>query len=588
VLYVQAIDDGGARSVPARAYFNRSSIAPNTRITFPDLSHYLYLQLGAGFEVRWVTRDFDSPGPDQKAMASEYKVVSIEDSQDPGAADSLRNGTNLLVPAGDPDPRRWIRIPARGEAGEQLQLSAALPPSASYALGVRAVDETGAVEPNLERNRNYFGFTTTVDSPQPLVAVEETTAGTHTFGQQSDLWSISVPAERGLHFHWTGEAINGSYPGESKYALDIPDPDDDTIRDPNGIGGWTDWAFRDGNDLPFFFPSSEDGTVHRLYIYMRDLTGLDAATRKCEIELHVTAMHFDRFALVVDDARFDDSRMSDGQYDGFLHRTLLSRLYELGPVDSFIVFPSVNEGGYPQQIPLSLLSHYQHVFWSFGPHGTSSGLRQAANGPLATWHAGGGRLFLCGGWIAGTLAYPLREYPWSSDESTDGYAFYFRFMNFRDMIHSVETDGDCGADLSGMLAARSLDPAFPDLALDLSKRDPWERSSADTTRYIGGLTQWEGDKLRPGDDVPVRPGLDSLYAVATFNHSTDQFCDGRVSQADGAICGIRYESTPADTAQGTQHGKLIALDFEPWFFPEDLVRDVGTAAFEWLVGGRSQ
>jgi hypothetical protein len=142
----------------------------------------------------------------------------------------------------------------------------------------------------------------------------------------------------------------------------------------------------------------------------------------------------------------------------------------------------------------------------------------------------------------------------------------------------------CYGYVSGLLAVRSLNPAFPDLRIDPTKWDPWV---VEEGQYKGGLKKWEGS-FAPFTQDPLQfAGLDSLYAAETWNHAMITDCN-HASRVDGAICGRRYESTRADTLRNRQHGRVMVFDFQPWWFVRDQIASAGTAAINWLVTGRDQ
>ena len=69
-----------------------------------------------------------------------------------------------------------------------------------------------------------------------------------------------------------------------------------------------------------------------------------------------------------------------------------------------------------------------------------------------------------------------------------------------------------------------------------------------------------------GQEPASEGGLDTLYTAQTWNRSLNSECGDAPSPVDGAIIGARYESTPADTLAGRQHGRVVYLNFQPWWF----------------------
>ena len=83
-----------------------------------------------------------------------------------------------------------------------------------------------------------------------LGVVRQPTVGIHVNGlaaKEEQKRSMSDEGDRELtlgslnpiRFKWVGDASHyGSEPGNVNYAIDIPDVEDATLTDPNGIGGW--------------------------------------------------------------------------------------------------------------------------------------------------------------------------------------------------------------------------------------------------------------------------------------------------------------------------------------------------------------
>lgn len=587
-FYIRAIDDEFSFSKPDKRYFNARTIAPTSRITFPiaetmgDVA-----QLQRTVVVKWEGEDMDSSRPDGKPEAYEYKLVRVKSMPDFDYAyiDSLRNGQNLLDSLGIGSKTKWIRVP---RTTKQLTLFD-LPVGAMVAFAVRAVDEAGAIEPSLENRRNFIVFAVTSGASMPTVVVSEVSLGTHRFPSDGDVWEIGVPPGVPIRFRWIGDASTyGSTPGNVNYALDIPDPANESLRDPKGIGGWIGWGGWKANQSSFTF-ALEDGPTHYLYILMRDVSDNRSSTRQCVIKMNVVPFTFSKTALVVDDARFDSPRQSDALHDAFLNRTILARLRALGQVDDFKIWPGYNEGGRtPVILRLEDVADYQTIAWSLNNVGAiDSGIGSSENeAVLSVFLKAGGRLLIFGPKIVGMSLRQLR-YPVDPPVlSEDKERLYFKFLYMQNSIVSTTPrDPDpCFVAKSGLFVARSANPAYPDLFLDTVKWDPFRMGTAE---YFGGIG-WEGNMVGM-NQLPVQSeGLDTLYTVETWNKSTVARCGVSASTVQGAIIGARYQSTRADTLEGRQHGRVVWFDFQPWWFQEDRIMDAGTAAVNWLFTGREQ
>ncbi len=585
-FYIRAIDNEYSFSKPVKRYFNARTIAPTSRITFPtDLESPAQLQRTVA--VRWEGEDTDSSRPDHKPEYFEYKLVRLATIPDLERAyiDSLIRGENLLDSLGIGSKSKWIRVP---RTTTQVTLRD-LPADGLFAFGVRAVDEAGAIEPSLEVNRNYIAFAVTGAASQPIVRITELSLGTFSFPGDGSVWELSVPPGVPLRFSWVGDARDyGSLPGNVNYALDIPDPENESLRDPKGIGGWIGWGRWRNNQAPFTFSIEQGGTTHYLYVLMRDISDSRSSTRRCIIRMKVVPFTFSKTALVVDDARFG-SGVYDEAHDAFLNRSILHRLRGFDNVNDYQIWRAFREGGTsPQVLRLEDVADYQTVVWSLNL-GTSihNGLGVARNeAVLSSFLKAGGRLFMFGQPIVGMnlnqVAYP-RDPP---ESTTDKDRLYYKFLYMQNEIVAgiLSTGETCYSAKSGLYVARSANPAYPDLFLDEQK---WNPMLVQEGEYKGGI-RWEGNMVWMNQVPAQYEGLDTLYTAQTWNRSIRSQCGTYPSPVEGAIIAARYESTAADTLEGRQHGRTLYFDFQPWWFQENRMMDAGTAAVNWLFTGRDQ
>lgn len=596
-FYIRAIDNEFAVSEADKRYFNARTVAPNSWITFPEMSKNPTSTFQKTIVMRWEGSDLDSSRPDKKPIFFEYKLVRISSSSaEPSEVrNALLHGDNVLLDTLKIGSKaRWVRVPTTVKERTLEEL----PGETSFAFAVRAVDEAGAIEPALDQNRNYIAFSVSSQTSQPVVTVTEESLGGVAFPRSPVLidgtvWQVDVPAGRPLRFNWFGFAGHyGSEPGNSNYALDIPDPEDETLRDPRGIGGWIGWGQWKGNQSPFLFGDSEDGSIHTLYIYMRDVSDAESSTRKCIIRMRVVSFTASRFALVVDDARWQAGGPSDTAHDRFISSTISRRMSDFGDVDHASIYTDVLEGGQggsitPVPIPLRTIAQYRYIIWSYNRSSGESGLAftEATDKRLSNFVGAGGRLFLFGGGFAAaerrSFRYPIA--PPDPDEDIENRPFYFKFLYMRNTVNSAAVQDRCQRSKNGMVAARSLNPAYPDIELDPDRWNPWRLENG---QYKGGIEFWEGIQRQSNETIEQLPGLDSLYAVQTWNRSIDEQCGEELSPLDGSICGMRYESTHADTLLGRQHGRVISFNFQPYYFQPERVADASTAAINWLVTGR--
>lgn len=589
-FYIRAIDNEFSVSAADKRYFNALTIAPTSSITFPKLR--VNQKETQTIFVSWDGEDLDSSKQERRPVFFEYKLVNtINDNEGiETLRDSLYNGIDLLLPKGYTGARTdWIRV-LSSVTGIKLSELPTSPPA--YAFAVRAVDEAGAVEPALDLNRNVLNFGVTSDPSRPRVTITEQSVGYHVFPSMGSEWDVDVPAQKPLRFKWTGDASDyGSLPGNSNYALDVSDPENQNVLDPRGIGGWTGWGGWKGNQVPFVFGPEEAGRTHYLYVYMRDISDAEASTQRCVIKMNVVGFTHDRFALLVDDNRVvpGSGQTTGDQFDdAYVDSTILRSLHDYGTVDVFDIHGRNDISPNAALIPLSKIARYQNIIWNFGDLNSPTGLKvnETDHSRLSSFVTSGGRLFLFGGRLAGAFRdyHDYANWPAPLSNQSDLLNnFFFKFMQYRSQVVAWGADSNCPR-ADNLIAARSLNPAYPDLFLDRHKWNPYNKDS--NGEYYGGIIHWEGYRLGKNAEPPTLNGVDSLYKAECWTHSVYPSCEGQEGSGQGCICGTRVVSTRADTLAAAQHGRIIMFNFEPWYLQSDLVRNAGNAAVNWLLNGR--
>ncbi|MEZ4650019.1 MAG: hypothetical protein R3E97_14760 [Candidatus Eisenbacteria bacterium] len=206
---------------------------------------------------------------------------------------------------------------------------------------------------------------------------------------------------------------------------------------------------------------------------------------------------------------------------------------------------------------------------------------------LSDYSTAGGRLLMTGDRLSShMIGFEYPKTPPIPDDDAEGAdfdrdSFIWQIMRMRNTIVGIDNgDPVREQESGGLIGARSRHPAYPDIWLDYSKWDPY--LLIDGPQYQGGVKFWEGfrGEVRPFERLS---GLDTLYTPVTFD-STYAFGAPPPRFAD-AVIGWRYESTRADTLGGTQQGRIVVLDFQPYFFEPNAVQDAGTSSINWLVTG---
>ncbi len=636
-FHLRAIDDNGATSRVASQRFNARTIEPTSRITFPAMVEGVRF-LPSNVVIRWDGQDLDATSDSQSPIAWEYKLAYTGHVLfDEPAVDSLYHGRNLFVGTegigarilgenrygkdddraglndqaevrdrsgvrigGEGDPTQWTRVDASVRSVTLPAVEAKEP----VLFGVRAIDEAGATESSLRRNENYFWFLTHPEVDLPIVTVNEPALGSFVFDRPEEVWELKVPSGQELRFQWRVDAAHyGGEAGPADYALDHPNPDDEELSAPDGIGGWIGWDERFELDTPFK-PGDLQVGQHEFVLKVRDATDRKDAERTCRVRVEVVPFTMERPLLIMDDSRFPTLPPSDSQHDAFLMETLLADWLDDEDADLTDLYGAgdVAPSG-ADTLTLADFGRYQHIVWHFqvAPNTPWSNLFsvETRRGLLSAYLSGGGRLWMIGGRITssfGSISRPGGDFTYPKDapngpgdpDADFGLdSFIYRFMKMRSEIVSVASRGPGSSvqrrQASGLIGVKSLHGAFPDLPLDLSKRDPFQVvNGGGGPSFRGGITDWEGYRSSRRDRLEL-PGREPLYGPTTMD-TTLQFGEIRAG-FDDAVIAWRYASTAADTAALIPQGRTVVLDFQPYWFEPEPLREAGRSLTSWLRTG---
>jgi hypothetical protein len=639
-FYIRAIDNEYTVSRIDKRYFNARTIAPTSRITFPASSAGSIPSYVKTFFIEWKGEDLDSSDPEKIPAFYEYKMIRLRRAfiNAADAIDSLRVMENrFLDTLAVGDKTRWIRV--SGHTTQRVLQDLPDTRSEIFIFAIRAVDEAGATEPVLEDGINWFRFTVQERVSKPAVLITERTLGGHRYPEDGPIWGyptpLDVPSNAPIRFEWEGDASSyGSKPGNVNYGLDVPDPEDDTYRDPNGIGGWIGWGKWTEVVTPFTFPDSEDGQIHVFYLRMRDIGDQRSSEQLCTVVMRVVAFRFARTALLVDDAKMVGYGLNgvtqDAVHDAFVNR-FIGRIRDFAAegLDTRSLYQRSFNGQYDEGInptqatavPLNVLAQYSALLWSYNfAGGQTSGIwfheHEALPGSgrreirlLSSYVGAGGKLFLFGGRPLAAITsrfdgLPTPNYPilppqvGQADREFTESNFLWRFLHVRNQVQGINSQ-NCNQPAEhqtwrdGLVACRSANPYYPDLYIDPAKWNTEAPTGCGDHRAIGGISDFEammeGTNVDPGFAAHVPDaGLDTLYFGVPYDGPAappSRWGIGANGQYQMVI-GQRYESTKADTLSGTAQGRVILLDFQPYPFMEGPVWDAGTSAINWLMTGR--
>jgi hypothetical protein len=554
-VYVRAIDDHEAASVPARIAFNATTVAPTSDLIRPILGLDV-LTLGTTARFEWTGNDPDAAGSDLP-VGYYYKLLRL-DTQNPKIPITGVSSPSILYTFGDD----WTYVP-----GDSAGLTFDFVPQGSYLFGIRAVDEAGAIEPFLEFGRNAFKFICLASGGKPLLTLS-TAAGTFSFrgtGGANDEVELPTSLDLGCRVSCSAQDYGGVCDG-FRWGVDIPDL--------SGQSGWSAWTTN-----PVLPPISFDKSgVHVLYVEIRDDQG---STTQGGITMNVIEFPFDREILYVDDYR-DTTYPRADQHEAFWQG--LFQDYESYAGWDASAFDEIHTFGAndtetfdPVQIPLSQLGRYKLVIWSClgtGVNGITSLVKTATIHPyLGLYLRAGGKLWLSGG--ATLMAVTVSPNGLNGDPTypKEGLApgqFAYDFLK----IHSTKVNDDKGALAQNTLVRCMPFPGrpavFDTLIVDTSKFNPV------TVGLKRGISFGDAvfDPMFDESETGFRGEVDSLYAYGSSGSLWQDV--GSVYQ--GKLNAIRWH----DPDPAREHGRTMWFGFPLYYFRDDQAKATFRKAIDWF------
>ena len=539
-LYVRAVDDDGAASEPDRAAFTSTTVAPVSRILSPVNEQSYPLSVCLQETFRWEGQDPDGDPPTRFL----YKLISLEEG--PGIPEFLPPPTILFSAPGD-----WVEF-----TGTELTLE--LVPLKVNALGIRAIDAAGAVEPFLDWNRNALNL---IPFAQPLRVTIRLEG--HSIASSSGPSSpTEIPASLPIQLTWSAASECDIY-GYS-WGLDLVSTDDSDR-------GWSSWSHI--TESP---PLSLSSGTHFFYVRVRTVSG---TTVMATARLEVLAFAPDLEVLFVDDC-FDNLSPRDSEHDAFWNALIDAYVAESGvPRDQFGEFsvhgPDDRGNLQPTAPLLSELFDYKLVIWEnhgAGYNADSALLRSTGLSSRLSWYLrSGGKLWLGGRMTVGAttpapnlvsadLTYPKELGPgdWAWD-----------FLKLR----SSQITNDKGMTNANRLHSVWPVPGFPALydsmVVDVSKL-PF------LSQQFGGITHADA-MYEPRSDPGLRGSIDVLYAYGSAGREVQ----GRDSPYHGRVCALRWH----DPDPAPEHGRIQWFGFAMYFFRNDQALDTFTKSLDWFREG---
>jgi hypothetical protein len=463
-VYVRAVDDDGAVSVPDRVAFTAETVAPRSQIFRPDISGYI-LEAGHSMIVGWDGIDPDSPNPNHKPVGFVFNLVDLDTvGPDPPII-------CLLYPC-PPYERFLMRGPWTYQDSEISEIQFQLNVPTRYIFGVRAVDEAGAVEPFLDWGRNAFRFMTLENGGKPVITLS-CNFGTFTCRGECTPQEMEVAANTEIRCTISCSAEDyGEECADWRWGVDVPDLDEDE--------GWSEWTT---NPVlpPMLFANPG---IHVLYIQARDTLG---NTSLAVFILDVIEFPFDREMLFVDDS-YDSVFPRDWEHDAFW-RARIEGYGQFQPeqVGEFHAFGIDDVELLPPAVPrLEDLGRYKMVVWEnlgagFGA-ATSLNTATAQRPILSSYLSAGGKLWLGGRMTVGAmitdatgtrgdLVYPKGGTGGRPELKAGDFAYDFM------KLHSTKIDNDKSLDTHGKNNLEAVAGQAGDLRADELRSQQDERGA---------------------------------------------------------------------------------------------------------------
>lgn len=257
-------------SEPLVLSFDALTVAPVVQILSPLPSALLGPSLVQPFDIRWRGQDLDG-SPSTQPSHYRYKLFRPGDS--PGIATWLA----------DPDSLRRFYAPTGFAGWDSLDGSREFlgidgeSDNESRLFVIVAFDETGAYSPHFSLTTNMLQFRTApAGGPGPTLylswgfgsqIVRPPQYHPHEFGSPS----IRIPAGQPIRLSWYAVPAPGTTIKGYRWAMDLVDPSDDTMRE-NEATDWWRWSLAGLNSTSGIVGPLQSG-FHELHIEVTDNAG---------------------------------------------------------------------------------------------------------------------------------------------------------------------------------------------------------------------------------------------------------------------------------------------------------------------------
>jgi len=541
-IYVRAVDNDEAVSIPHHVAFTAETVAPEAEVTRPAVGTGV-LSTGPRVVVEWNGTDPDGPAP----VGYLYKLLRVDTLDPPPPL--LYSAPSLLFDEGGD----WTYL----DAGER-QVDLDLAPYGQYLFGVRAVDEAGAEEPFLDFGRNAFKLQASPDAKYPTLTLS-CLAGTFTFTGPTVASSprVQFPANAFLYCNVTCTAETyGETCGDMRWGLDLADLDLDE--------GWSPWS-RTFELPPIMFPKAG---IHVLYVQARDDLG---NVTLGSLILDLVEFTLDRDILWVDDS-FDDYFPRDAQHDDFWRTRFADYPGTIGDLQEIQAFGDGDKVA-PHAIDVATLARYKLVVWETrgsGFNGETSLAKSVAQGSLPFYLIGGGKLWL-GGRASVGAATPdesgLRSdlnYP----KALEPGAFTWDYLK----LHTPRVDNDRGMNPDNNLLVLHPYPGqaviYNEMRVDTLKQSPG----------LVGLGIAYADAAKDSIFVLPDPGIRGQVDLLYTYGATRTELEGKGSPYHGRLTALRWHDPDPAPIQGP----IQWFGFPLYYFQDSQAQETFNRSLDWF------
>lgn len=549
-FWIKAVDNEGAESYPDYLAFDARTIAPKTTIISPTCNQadgtlfcWGARPVGLSVKVVWEGEDLDSRDPKQLPVAYKWRLFNLTKAGLPnGCPDEATCASILDSTPYTPDSTSFWSAPTTETEIRFTNLQA----GSFWLFGVRAIDEAGAIEPNLVLWRNVTYFRTMTGYGFPTLTICEG-ASCHEYPSDGPVWEREAPVGKQLVFTWSGDAsaYGGTITGYT-YGVDIED-----LNDPSQWEGWSSEV----RSAKIVFNSPG---VHYFYVKVRDYA--DAETIGI-VQLNIIEFLFDRDLLFIDD--YFDLGTGDLPHDTFVN-TSFGRYHAY--TDTMYTFNFLSSGptGDPREIggtgtapSLTELSRYKILIWDcYAPLAAyDCGLRRVVQGGiLDVYLKGGGRLCLYGTEVVKGTDTDFTQYPIDLSRGDYQDKFACKYLKISGLVNR-SFSGSKGDGFKGAFPNRASSDALPILDVNLSLPN--------TTVY--GLYQIEAVMSAMQEpDLTQRP--DTMYLYRS-NYITSSYYK--------KACGLRFFDAYGNS-------KVVWMGFPiQWFYAQQ-AESLGTFVMDWM------